>query len=284
MSNQPSPDPGAAPLTGGIRFPVAVGSGKGGVGKSTVSVNLAVALAQAGARVGLMDADIYGPNVPMMMAVREPPQVIDNRIVPVQAYGVKMISMGFFLKEEEPVVWRGPMVHGAIRQFLGDVDWGDLDFLLIDLPPGTGDTQLSLSQMIPLTGAVIVTTPQSVSLADARKAMSMFEKVRVPILGVIENMSFFICPTCEARHDIFAADGGKGLAQRLGLNSLGQIPLYIGVRQGGDDGYPVVLKEPESPPGKLFIEAAGRLREICESGSPSQAQKRQSVVFQPTKE
>src|SRR5262245_34789836 len=212
---------------------VAVGSGKGGVGKSTVAVNLALSFARAGASVGLLDADLYGPNLVQMMGVKERPEVQGKRIVPVQASGLRMMSMAFFLKEDEPVIWRGPMLHGAIRQFLGDVAWGALDYLFIDMPPGTGDVQLTLSQVIPLTGAVLVSTPQEVALADVRKAAAMFRKVNVPVLGVIENMSYFECPHCGERSEIFSHGGGSRFAAAIGAELLGEIPLDIRVRQGG---------------------------------------------------
>jgi ATP-binding protein involved in chromosome partitioning len=239
-------------------------------------------MAETGARVGLMDADIYGPNVPLMMGAGEPPRIVDGKIVPIEKYGVKMVSMGFFLKEDEPVVWRGPMIHGALRQFLADVHWGDLDYLLIDLPPGTGDAQISISQLLPLTGAVIVTTPQGVSLADAKKAVVMFEKVRVPILGLIENMSYYISLSGE-RDEIFSHGGGAAFAEQNGFNLLGQIPIYRGIREGGDEGYPVTLREPDSEPARIFRESGARIIEICRSNAPQESQKRQSVVFQPTK-
>jgi ATP-binding protein involved in chromosome partitioning len=265
-----------------IRCSLAIASGKGGVGKSTVAVNLAVAIARTGARVGLMDADIYGPNIPLMMGVSEPPRVVDGKIIPVEKYGVKMVSMGFFLKEDEPVIWRGPMIHGALRQFLSDVNWGDLDYLLIDLPPGTGDAQISICQLLPLTGAVIVTTPQGVSLADAKKAVMMFDRVRVPILGIVENMSYFIVPGTTERHEIFSHGGGADFAQQNGYPMLGQVPLYTGVREAGDHGNPVTLREPDSEPARIFIEAANQLMETCRSKAVSEPGQRQSVVFQPS--
>jgi ATP-binding protein involved in chromosome partitioning len=277
LSEQPPIPPQDNPLEK-IQNTIAVASGKGGVGKSTVSVNLAVALAQTGSKVGLMDADVYGPNVPMMLGATEPPKVVDKRIHPVEHHGIKMISMGFFLKEDEPVVWRGPMIHGAIRQFLTDVEWGDLDYLLIDLPPGTGDVQLTLSQTIPLTGAVIVTTPQSVSTADAQKALRMFEKVRVPILGLIENMSYFICPSTGDRFDIFGKGGGEKMADHFGYELLGQIPIHMSVREGGDAGLPVTLGEPDSDPAQFFLRTADRLKAICEEVKAS-APNRKSVMF-----
>src|SRR5206468_10520010 len=211
---------------------VAVGSGKGGVGKSTVSVNLALAFARAGATVGLLDADIYGPNDPQMLGLKAKPEIQDRKLVPVPVHGIKVISMAFFLKDDEPVVWRGPMLHGAMKQFLGDVLWGKLDYLFIDLPPGTGDVQLTLSQIIPLTGAVPVTTPQGVALLDVRRAAAMFRKVNVPILGVVENMSFFNCPHCGERVEIFSHGGGRKAAEAFGAAFLGEIPLDVRVRQG----------------------------------------------------
>ncbi|MGH9749748.1 MAG: Mrp/NBP35 family ATP-binding protein [Candidatus Polarisedimenticolia bacterium] len=238
---------------------IAVGSGKGGVGKSTVSVNLALSFARAGAAVGLMDADIYGPNDPHMLGVRTKPEIQDRRIVPVTAHGVKLMSMAFFLKEEEPVVWRGPMLHGAMKQFLGDVAWGRLDYLFIDLPPGTGDVQLTLSQVIPLTGAVLVTTPQDVALQDVRRAAAMFRKVNVPILGIVENMSYLNCPHCGERLEIFSHGGGRKAAEAFAVPFLGEIPLDIRVRQGGDEGRPTVVFDPKSGPALVFKDIAEKL-------------------------
>jgi len=241
---------------------VAIGSGKGGVGKSTVSVNLALAFARAGAAVGLMDADIYGPNDPQMLGLKTKPEVQDRKLVPVPIHGIKVMSMAFFLKEDEPVVWRGPMLHGAMKQFLGDVQWGKLDYLFIDLPPGTGDVQLTLSQIIPLTGAVLVTTPQDVALLDVRKAAAMFRKVNVPILGVVENMSCFSCPHCGERVEIFSHGGGRRVAEQFGTAFLGEIPLDVRVRQGGDDGRPVVVYDSKSGPALAFREMAEKLAAI----------------------
>jgi ATP-binding protein involved in chromosome partitioning len=241
---------------------VAVGSGKGGVGKSTVAVNLALSFARAGATVGLMDADIYGPNVVQMMGVTARPEIRERRILPVEAHGIRLMSMAFFLKEDEPVIWRGPMLHGAIRQFLGDVEWGRLDYLFIDMPPGTGDVQLTLSQIIPLTGAVLVTTPQDVALSDVRKAAAMFTKVRVPILGVVENMSYFECPHCGERSEIFSHGGAARFAQAIGAPCLGEIPLDMGVRQGGDDGRPPVVHDSKSGPALAFKDIAEKLAAI----------------------
>jgi ATP-binding protein involved in chromosome partitioning len=241
---------------------VAIGSGKGGVGKSTVSVNLALAFAKAGAAVGLLDADIYGPNDPQMLGLKDKPEVQDRKLVPVPVHGIRMMSMAFFLKDDEPVVWRGPMLHGAMKQFLGDVLWGRLDYLFIDLPPGTGDVQLTLSQIIPLTGAVLVTTPQDVALLDVRKAAAMFRKVNVPILGVIENMSYFNCPHCGERVEIFSHGGGRKAAEAFGTTFLGEIPLDVRVRQGGDEGRPVVVHDPKSGPALIFRQIADQLAAI----------------------
>ncbi len=241
---------------------IAIGSGKGGVGKSTVSVNIALAFARAGATVGLMDADMYGPNLVQMMGVKARPEVVEGKIVPVAADGLKLMSMAFFLKENEPVIWRGPMLHGAIKQFLGDVVWGKLDYLFIDMPPGTGDVQLTLSQIIPLTGAVLVTTPQEVALSDVRKAAAMFKKVNVPILGVVENMSYFDCPHCGERSEIFSHGGGKRTAAELGAPCLGEIPIDIRLRQGGDEGRPSVVHDPKSGTAVAFSEIASKLAAI----------------------
>ena len=234
-------------LLPGVKHIIAVASGKGGVGKSTVSTNLSVALAQTGAKVGLMDADIYGPNIPMMMGVPKPPEKEGDKIKPAEAHGVKIISMGFFVPEETAIVWRGPMVHTAIQQFFRDVLWGELDYLLVDLPPGTGDAQLSLSQIVPLTGVVTVTTPQEVALYDVRKGMMMFKKVNVPLLGVIENMSFFVCGHCGERTEIFSFAGGERAAKKFEIPFLGRIPLDPAIREGGDAGMPIVVSDPNSP-------------------------------------
>ncbi len=244
----------------GVKHVIAVASGKGGVGKSTVSTNLSVALAQSGARVGLMDADIYGPNIPMMMGVPDPPKKEGDKIKPAEAHGVKIMSMGFFVPEETAIVWRGPMVHTAIQQFFRDVLWGELDYLLVDLPPGTGDAQLSLSQIVALTGVVTVTTPQEVALYDVRKGLMMFKKVNVPLLGVIENMSFFVCGRCGERTEIFAFAGGERAAQKFDIPFLGRIPLDPAIREGGDAGMPVVASTPDSPLTLAFRNAAEALQ------------------------
>ena len=233
---------------------IAVSSGKGGVGKSTVAVNLAVSLALDGAKVGLMDADVYGPNVPLMLGVaHRQPQVSQNKIIPIEAHGVKMISMAVLAPPDKPMILRGPMLHGIVRQFLSDVNWGELDYLIVDMPPGTGDVQLSLAQLVPVQGAVLVTTPQIVSLADVRRALKMFETVNVPVLGVIENMSYFVPPDMpEKRYDIFGKGGGSEFADEMGVPFLGEVPLGIEVREAGDKGVPVVISNPESPQAKAF--------------------------------
>ena len=240
--------PAAPQLLPGVKNIVAVASGKGGVGKTTISVNLAVALAQAGASVGLLDADITGPNVPMMIGAEgQPTASPDGRITPIEAYGVKVISIQFFLPQGQPVVWRGPLVGGAIQQFLRDVDWGELDYLVVDLPPGTSDAQLTLAQSVPLTGAVLVTTPQEVALADVAKAMAMFKRVSVPILGLVENMSGFVCAHCGEVTDLFGRGGGERYAAENGIDFLGGVPLDVTVRQGADVGVPAVAQSQPGP-------------------------------------
>ena len=242
-----------------VKHTIAISSGKGGVGKSTVAVNLACALVKQGARVGLMDADMYGPNVPMMMGVHKQPEQQDGKLLPAESHGVKLISMGFFVPEETPLTWRGPMIHTAIQQFFRDVLWGDLDYLLVDLPPGTGDAQLSISQLVPLSGAVIVTTPQEVALHDSRKGLVMFQKVNVPILGIIENMSYYVCGKCGERTEIFSYGGGERAAEKLGLPFLGRIPIDPAIRAGGDSGMPIVVADPSSPQAKAFTAIASTM-------------------------
>ncbi|HET8522278.1 MAG TPA: Mrp/NBP35 family ATP-binding protein [Thermomicrobiales bacterium] len=248
----------AQPLPG-VKNTVAVASGKGGVGKSTMAVNLAVSLARAGAKVGLLDADVYGPSIPLMMGVHEKPLMQANKIVPLEAHGVKLMSIGFILDPEKALIWRGPLVAQLITQFLNDVNWGDLDYLIIDLPPGTGDVQLTLVQKIPISGAVIVTTPQDVALADAVKGLKMFQEVKTPILGIIENMAGFVCPGCGEVHDIFGAGGGKRTADQYGVELLGQVPIEPSVVTGGDQGTPVSISAPDSITGKAFAYAAERV-------------------------
>ncbi len=247
--------PDKTPLTG-VKNTIAVASGKGGVGKSTVAVNLAVSLAQEGAKVGLLDADVYGPSIPLMMGTSARPRMENNKIVPLEAFGVKIMSIGFLLDADRALIWRGPLVAQLINQFLNEVAWGELDYLVIDLPPGTGDVQLTLVQKIPLSGAVIVTTPQDVALADAIKGIQMFQEVKTPILGIVENMSFFVCPKCGEQTEIFGFGGGERTAERYEVPLLGRIPLDTAIRQGGDIGHPIVVSEPESPPGEAFKASA----------------------------
>ncbi len=238
-----------------IRNAIAVGSGKGGVGKSTVSVNIAIALAKSGARVGLMDADIYGPNIPTMLGVEKLPPPIENKLNPAKAYDIKMISMGLLVKPGQPLIWRGPMLNSAIRQFLGDVEWGELDYLIVDLPPGTGDAALSLAQALPLSGAIIVTLPQLVSIEDAGRGLNMFRQLEVPILGIIENMSYLDLPD-GTRMDVFGSGGGEQLADSMGAPFLGKVPMDPDVRVGGDSGKPIVVSKPESATAKALTEIA----------------------------
>ncbi len=254
-------EPQAGPVAvSGVKRIIAVASGKGGVGKSTVASNLAVALAMAGKRTGLLDADIYGPSQPRMMGVSARPQSPDGKtILPLQAHGVTMMSIGLMLRADEAVVWRGPMLQGALQQLMGQVAWGDLDALIVDLPPGTGDVQLTLSQKFQITGAILVSTPQDVALLDARKALDMFEKTRVPVLGIVENMSAYVCPNCGHEAHIFGHGGAKAEAERLGLPFLGEIPLDLSVRLAGDGGRPVVAEKPESPEALAFRRIAERL-------------------------
>lgn len=236
-----------------VRSTIAVASGKGGVGKTTVAVNLAVSLAQQGARVGLLDADIYGPNIPIMLGVEhQKPMASDDKIIPIEAFGLKLMSMGFLVSPEQAMIWRGPMLHSAIKQFLSDVEWGALDYMVIDLPPGTGDAQLTLAQTLPLTGAVIVATPQDVALSDVVRGVSMFKRLEVPVLGVVENMSYFLCPHCAERTDIFDHGGAQRMAEKMSVPFLGEIPLDPKIRMGGDTGLPVTITEPDSPLGLAF--------------------------------
>ncbi len=242
----------------GVKNTIAVASGKGGVGKSTVAVNLAVALAKEGAEVGLIDADIYGPSIPLMLGLKEKPKIMQNqktmKIIPLSNYGVKVISIGLLVDDDAPVIWRGPMASGAVKQFMSDVDWGELDYLIFDMPPGTGDIQLTLVQTIPLTAAVIVTTPQEVSLIDARKALKMFTRVNVPVAGVVENMSYFIAPDTAKKYDIFGTGGGSKIAEELGVPFLGGIPIDPRIRIGGDSGVPIVYDTPDTEHANAVIQ------------------------------
>jgi ATP-binding protein involved in chromosome partitioning len=255
-----SADLGKAPVPG-IKNIIAVGAGKGGVGKTTVAVNLAIALSQYGGRVAMIDGDIYGPNVPIMLGVRA--QLMTDaegkKIVPAEQYGIKLVSMAFLTNDDAPVIWRGPMLHGVIQQFFRDVRWEDIDYLIVDMPPGTGDVALSLSQTVPVSGAVVVTTPQTVSLADTRRAVRMYQKLNVPTLGLIENMSHFICPECRHESDIFGKGGGETLANELNVPFLGRVPIYEPIRIGGDTGVPITIGEPTSPASQAFRTTAERL-------------------------
>ena len=268
---QPAATPGAAPAGAspwanqnavpGIKRIVAVASGKGGVGKSTMSVNLACALHHLGARVGLLDCDIYGPSIPLMMGIHERPGLsADEKMIPPTSHGVKLMSIGFLLNADEPVIWRGPMIQRTIQQFITAVDWGELDFLLVDLPPGTGDAQLTLCQTVPLDGGVIVTTPQEASLGVVRKGISMFEKVNVPLLGIVENMSYFTTPNGE-RVEIFGHGGGRAEAERTKIPFLGEVPIFLEIREGGDRGVPVVVSAPDKPVGQAFLKIAAAVRQ-----------------------
>src|SRR3989339_1379159 len=262
----------------GVKNTIAIASGKGGVGKSTVAVNLAVALALDGAKVGLIDADIYGPSIPMMLGINDKPKIFQDtataKMVALENYGIKVMSIGFLIDDDAPVIWRGPMASGAIKQFMSDVHWEELDYLIFDLPPGTGDIQLTLVQTIPLTGAVVVTTPQEASLIDVKKAIAMFQRVNVPVLGIVENMSYFLAPDTGKRYDIFGTDGGKHLAEQLSLTLLGQLPINQNIREGGDKGKPVVFDQPESEHAKQILEISRNLAaEISKSNFNSSAPK-----------
>lgn len=243
----------------GVKNVIAVGAGKGGVGKTTVSVNLAVALSQAGGRVALIDGDIYGPNVPMMLGIKTQLTTDGQRIVPADQYGIQLVSMAFLTQDDTPVIWRGPMLHGVVQQFFREVAWDNVDYLIVDLPPGTGDIALSLSQSVPVAGAVLVTTPQGVSLADTRRAIKMYEKLSIPAMGLIENMSHFICPTCRTESDIFGKGGGEKLAAEMNVPFLGAVPIYEPIRIGGDTGIPICVGEPKSPAAQAFRAAAHQL-------------------------
>ena len=272
-----APAPGPAPAAPKpdfipeVRHTVAVSSGKGGVGKSTVAVNLALALRQSGATVGIIDSDVYGPDVPLMLGAKGRPGMFDNRILPVEVHGLKMMSIGLLVNEREPLVWRGPMIHSFIQQMLKDVMWGALDYLVFDMPPGTGDAQLSLSQIVPLGGVVMVTTPQDVALLDVRKAIGMFQRLNVPILGIVENMSTFACPHCGQHTAIFGETGGQRVAEEYGAPLLARLPLDPETRVGGDQGTPITVRRPDSPQARAFRDLAAavqmRLDELDASGS-----------------
>ena len=253
-----TPDLNKAPVEG-VRNIIAVGAGKGGVGKTTVAVNLAIALSQTGSRVAMIDGDVYGPNVPIMLGIQTQLTTDGRRIVPAEQYGIQVVSMGFLTQDDAPVIWRGPMLHGVIQQFFREVAWRDIDYLIVDMPPGTGDVALSLSQSVPVAGSVVVTTPQTVSLADTRRAIRMYQKLNVPTLGLVENMSYFACPTCGTESDIFGKGGGEAMAEEMSVPFLGGIPIYQPIRIGGDTGVPIVVGEPSSPPAQAFRAVAARL-------------------------
>jgi ATP-binding protein involved in chromosome partitioning len=242
----------------GVKNIIAVGAGKGGVGKTTVAVNLAIALAKAGGKVGMIDGDIYGPNVPIMLGLKTQLTTDGQKILPAEKFGLQVISMGFMTGDDAPIIWRGPMLHGALQQFFREVRWVDLDYLVIDMPPGTGDVALSLSQTVPVAGAIVVTTPQLVSLADSRRAVAMYKKLNIPTLGIIENMSHFVCPSCRHESDIFGQGGGERMAKDLGIPFIGRIPIYQPIREGGDTGVPLLISEPDSPAARAFVSAAER--------------------------
>ena len=260
MPPRPAQQPPAPQPLPGVETIIAVGSGKGGVGKTTLAVNLAISLQKMGHKVGLLDADVYGPNVPLMLGVSAQPKVLgDNRIEPLEAHGLKVISVGFLNPGDKPLIWRGPMLHSIIRQFLGSVVWGDLDYLVVDLPPGTGDVALSLIQTVPLTGAIVVSTPSDVSLQDARKAIEMFRQMKVDIVGMVENMSYFICPHCHQQTDIFSRGGAEKTAAQFDVPFLGEVQLDPGIRQAGDAGKPAVLAGEDTPHAKSLFEFAKRV-------------------------
>lgn len=262
-----APPPGAPQTTmgvPGVASIIAVASGKGGVGKSTTAVNLALALQQQGMKVGILDADIYGPSMPRLLGSADKPGKAGDKLAPIEAYGLKVMSMGFLIGEDEPVIWRGPMVISALTQMLREVDWGTLDVIVVDMPPGTGDAQLTMAQQVPLAGAIIVSTPQDIALIDARKGLNMFRKVNVPILGLIENMSYFICPKCSERSDIFGHGGAREEADRLGAPFLGEVPLHMDIRSHSDSGTPIVVSDPSGAHAECYKQIAARTIERLE--------------------
>ena len=266
---QPAPTPASNPFEkqepiGGVKTILAVASGKGGVGKTTVAINLALALQQTGLKVGLLDADIYGPNVPAMLGVKKGPDVKGRRVLPAQVHDISVMSIAFFVDPNEAVIWRGPLVMKAVQQFLRDVEWGELDVLVVDLPPGTGDAQLTLAQEVPIDGAIIVTTPSEVALEDVRRGLQMFQRVNIPVFGVLENMSYFQCPHCGRETDVFSKGGGKKLAEKFGIPLLGEIPLDSALRAAGDEGKPLIVEKPDAPLSRKFIELAETITKLLQ--------------------
>ncbi|WP_420337386.1 Mrp/NBP35 family ATP-binding protein [Roseibium sp.] len=271
----------AKPGVPGIKHIVAVASGKGGVGKSTTTANLALGMAANGLRVGVLDADIYGPSVPRLFNVSGRPEALSGRMLkPLEGYGVKVMSMGFMVEEETPMIWRGPMVISALTQMLREVAWGELDVLVVDMPPGTGDAQLTMAQQVPLAGAVIVSTPQDLALIDARKGLAMFKKVDVPVLGIVENMSYFLCPDCGSRHDIFGHGGARADAERLGVPFLGEVPLAMKIRETSDAGTPIVVSDPEGQSAQIYKEIAGKVMAGIEGGTDGADRAAPAIVFE----
>jgi ATP-binding protein involved in chromosome partitioning len=263
----------------GVDAIIAVASGKGGVGKSTTAVNLALGLRDLGLKVGMLDADIYGPSLPKLFAIKEKPETIDGkRLKPIERYGLKIMSIGFLIEEETPMIWRGPMVMSALTQMLHEVEWGKLDIIVVDMPPGTGDAQLTMAQQVPLKGAVIVSTPQDLALIDARRGVAMFKRVNVPVLGVVENMSYFLCPECGTRSDIFSHGGARHEAERLGVPFLGEVPLHMTIREKSDSGLPVVATEPDSPYTKIYRDIAAKVLEQIKGGASSGRQAPKIVI------
>src|SRR5579862_2610380 len=261
----PAPSPAGIPGVEGI---IAVASGKGGVGKSTTAINLALGLRDLGLKVGILDADIYGPSMPKLLAIRERPQTIGGtRLKPIERYGMRVMSIGFLIEEETPMIWRGPMVMSALTQMLREVEWGTLDVMVVDMPPGTGDAQLTMAQQVPLKGAVIVSTPQDLALIDARRGIAMFRRVNVPVLGIVENMSYFLCPHCGERSDIFGHGGARREAERLGVPFLGEVPLHMTIREKSDSGLPVVATEPDGEHARIYREIAARVRDQLKGGA-----------------
>ena len=258
-STSPPPQGPVSRAIPGVKHIIAVGAGKGGVGKTTVSVNLAIALSRSGNRVGIIDADVYGPNIPIMLGLDAQLESDGKKIVPAEKFGLQVVSMGFLTSADAPIIWRGPMLHGVVRQFFQDVRWGELDYLVVDMPPGTGDVALSLSQTVPVSGAIVVTTPQTVSLADSRRAVAMYKKLEIQTLGIIENMSHYVCPSCHHGSDIFGEGGGQRVADELNVPFLGRIPIYTPIRVGSDTGVPLVTSEEDSPAARAFLDTSERI-------------------------